>query len=197
LNQQSLTENQEPADLHAQAAPSPPSRLTLPRSPLAPTHLFDIPVYRCSEIEYAKEFAKQKQRYMQSFDKETTPQTYDKVEKSFIQTYWYPWKFNEVIGYVHLTVAGSPELRLKIAGDLFYVSAKRTVKGGKDKIFYRGKIYEHFVWPKHTSQQIYADLLEGFEKLSKRRYLNKRYLYLEDFRRIGPSTNWRQVLGLE
>jgi hypothetical protein len=97
----------------------------------------------------------------------------------------------------HLTFDGSPKSRIKIVGDLFYPRAKRIVRGGKGRVFGTGKIYEHFVWPQHTSQQIYKDLLCSLEGLSKKRPLDKRYLYLEDFCRFGPVINWRQIFGFE
>ena len=97
--------------------------------------LFDIPIYRCSEGKYGKEFSETERRYMQQFDRETAPISYAKIKSQFMETYWYPWKFNEIVGYIHLHVEHSPKIRVKIDGDLFYVKAKRIVKGGKGKIF--------------------------------------------------------------
>src|SRR5574341_807400 len=120
--------------------------------------LFDIPIYRCSETEYGKEFSEIEHRYMQGFDSEGAPISYAKIKKQFMETYWYPWKFNEIIGYIHLHVEHSPTVRVKIDGDLFYVKAKRIAKGVKSKILGMGKIYEYFVYPSSTSRQIYEGL---------------------------------------
>ena len=159
--------------------------------------LFDIPVYRCSEGEYGKEFSEIERRYMGRFDERGAPISYSKIHQQFMETHWYPWKFNEIIGYIHLHVEHSPTVRIKIDGDLFYVNVKRIGRGFKGKMFGIGKIFEHFVYEKNTSRQIYEGLVTGLEKLSHHRPLEKRYLYLEDFRRIGSLVDWRKLIGLE
>jgi hypothetical protein len=154
-------------------------------------HIIDIPVYRCTEVTHATEMENQRGRWLKGFDQQTAPQTYARVERRWEQEYWYPWKFNEIVGYIRLYHTGWRQVK----GDLHYVRAKRIVKGGKSKIYYRCKIFEHRASEKHTSRAIYEDLLRGLERLTARRSLQQHYLDLEAFRKFGPLIDWRQLLG--
>jgi hypothetical protein len=152
--------------------------------------IIDIPVYRCTEKMHSIEMANQRERWLKGFDQNTVPQTYALVERRFEQEYWYPWKFNEIVGYIRLYHTGW----LQVKGNLYYVRAKRIVKGVKSKIYYHCKIFEHRASPKQTSRAIYEDLLFGLERLTKRKPLQQRYLDLEAFRKFGPLMDWRQLI---
>jgi hypothetical protein len=152
--------------------------------------IIDIPVYRCTEKMHAIETEKQRERWLKGFDQNTVPRTYALVERRFEREYAYPWKFNEIVGYVCLYREGE----FHVKGNLHYVRAKRIVKGVKSRIYYHCKIFEHRASPKQTSRAIYEDLLFGLERLTKRKPLQQRYLDLEAFRKFGPLMDWRQLM---
>ena len=154
-------------------------------------HIIDIPVYRCTEARHATEMESQRRRWLKDIDQQTAPQTYARVERWWQQEYWYPWKFNEIVGYIRLYHTGW----LQVKGNLYYVRAKRIVKGSKSKIYYCCKIFEHRASETHTSRAIYEDLFYDLEHLTAQRPLQQRYLDLEAFRKFGPLIDWRQLLG--
>jgi hypothetical protein len=152
--------------------------------------IIDIPVYRCTEGRHSIAMASQRERWMRGFDQKTTPQTYAHVERWFEREYWYPWKFNEIIGYVCLYHTGY----LQLKGNLHYVRAMHIVKGVKSKIYYCCKIFEYRASSKQTPQEIYEDLLHRLERLTERKPLQRRYLDLEAFRKFGHLIDWRQLI---
>lgn len=152
-------------------------------------YVFDIPVYRCDETTHYKEYEKIKKRELLPYSKSETPRAYGQVEKRVEQEYWYPWKFNDIVGYLRLFIDGH-----RIKGDLFYAKAKRVVRGGKGKIFYYGKIYEYTPRITDTSIEIFENTFSELQKL-KDPPLNRRHLDLEEFSRLGKLVDWKKLLA--
>ena len=154
-------------------------------------YIFDIPVYRCDEITHSKEYEEIKTKKLLSFNKDTTPLAYTSMEQWIEQEYWYPWKFNEIVGYLRLFIDGH-----RIKGDLHHIKARKLRRGTSGKIFYYSKIFEYTPNLSDASLIIYNNLLNNL-RLLKHPPLHRRYLDLDGFIKYGKFVDWRKLLDAQ
>ena len=154
-------------------------------------YIFDIPVYRCDEMTHHKEYEKIKERKLKPFSKDDTPLAYTNMKQWVEQEYGYPWKFNEIVGYLRLFIHGN-----RIKGDLHHIKVRYPRRGTKGKIFYQGKVFEYTPKLSDTSLMIYEGLLDSLRQL-KHPPLHRRYLELEEFVKYGKFVDWRNLIEAE
>ncbi|MBM3134699.1 MAG: hypothetical protein FJZ89_05300 [Chloroflexi bacterium] len=103
------------------------------------------------------------------------------------------WRYTQVIGWIRLYVLGN-----QIRGDTWFVDAKRIDREMNRKRFrHCEKAFELSFFPEDSSLDIYSQVCDALEKLTKEKPFKARYLDLEAFHNAGPFVNWRGLLGLE
>lgn len=157
-------------------------------------HFFEIAIYRCRVETHTHEQERAKQKYMEFFEasRESAPSSYERASSWFDSEHWYPWQYNEVIGWLRLYTLGS-----QIRGELWMAKAKRHVAGGRRRFFYMGKAFELHTFPSQTDGEIQAEVMQELEQFSKEPSRRSRYLDLECFEVAAPAINWRKLVGFE
>ena len=101
---------------------------------IGPQHFFfEIPIYRCTLDAHTEFIAREKDSYLRyvGADPINTPDSYASALASFERERWYPWRFNEVVGWIRLYRYGS-----QIRGELWFVRSKRLVPRGQKNYEY-------------------------------------------------------------
>lgn len=88
-------------------------------------YFFDIPIYRCTIDKHTDELDKEKQKHLQHLVDLHGPEvkdsrSYEWAEHYFDRERWYPWRYNEIIGWIRLYILG-PQIR----GELWFLKAKK------------------------------------------------------------------------
>jgi hypothetical protein len=149
-------------------------------------YYFEIPIYRCNQDTHTKEMESQLKEYTNEEIKEVAPESYQHWINYFHRSMWYPWKFNEAIGWICLYIFGS-----QIRGDYFLITSKRIGKGTRNKRFkFYGKAFEHSLPRNLSSSEIYQEITIALNMLKKNRPFKNRYLDLSSFETIGQFVDW-------
>jgi hypothetical protein len=157
-------------------------------------YVFDIPIYRCRIDKHTREFEDEKTKFFSPLFK-YGPEVIHSQSYAFQQNYfdrekWYPWRFNEVIGWIRLFT-----LEDQIKGELWFVKAQRIRKGLKKKsIHYVGEAFRLWRFPKKSSTQIYEKLCSILDRILAEEPLKGRYVDTELFHNIGPYVDWKKLL---
>jgi hypothetical protein len=153
-------------------------------------YFFEIPIYRCDPDTHTKEMSDKEIEFTREEWKDTAPISYQNMINHFHESVWYPWKFNEVIGWLCLYIMGS-----QVRGEYYFDTAKRINKGIRIKKFkYVGKAFEHSLKFSLTSQEIFNEIILELEKLNfRRKPLKKRYIDLETFKTVGQFIDWKTL----
>jgi len=161
-------------------------------------YFFDIPIYRCPVEKHTQELDNAKKARLQNLIDIHGPEvmkseSYKWVANDFDRVEWYPWRYNEVIGWIRLYAAGS-----QVKGELWFTNAKRIRRDLKrNRIYYRGKAFERTIRKNQASTEIIKIICEELAIQEKKYPVKGRYLDIETFCRIGEFINWRQLLRLE
>ena len=158
-------------------------------------YVFEIPVYRCSRDKHAMEMERNRERIaerLRRYGGNGLPSGFfEECVQRFHAREWYPWKFNEIVGWIRLYVLGR-----QIRGETWFIRAKRIRRDLKRKrIFYVGKAFEVDISPSDTSQEIFEAILAELKKLSAEKLFRGRFIDLETFVNVGPYINWVELLG--
>jgi hypothetical protein len=159
-------------------------------------YFFDIPIYRCPIEKHTTEMDKEKQRLLnlglQGWG-ELLESYASRLEAFFDSSLWYPWRFNEIVGWVRLYALGS-----QIRGEWWFVKARRIRKSKKKKLVYHsGKAFEHHFDPDTSRNDIYEAVCSELEQLCSEKPFRNRYMDLETFHNAGPFINWRQLISFD
>jgi len=85
---------------------------------------FEIPIYRCSKSVHTNFMEKRKNQINESIPRNLYPESNMARVSLFNDSEWYPWRYNEIVGYLNLYIFGS-QFRI----DLWRVDKKRFNKG--------------------------------------------------------------------
>lgn len=154
-------------------------------------YYFEIPIYRCDLGTHTKEMkAKEKEFTIEEY-KDSAPISYQNMIDHFHRDIWYPWKYNEVIGWICLYIMGT-----QIRGDYYFTSAKRIGKGIRKKRFnYYGKAFEHSLTRNLSSNEIYQEIINELEHLNKNnKSFKNRHIDLKSFKIIGEFVDWKLLV---
>lgn len=155
-------------------------------------YFFYVPVYRCSFDKFSSDFENWKNMELEKIAelKNTAPGTYE-ISKNIIEKHFYPWYFNEVIGWISLFVLGE-----QIRGDYFFIPNKRINKGIiKKKFNCYGKAFEISIYRNEDSHIIFNKVRDAINELSAESPFKKRHIDLQTFDRTFKFVDWRKLLN--
>lgn len=157
-------------------------------------HFFEIGIYRCPIDQHTDELARDKQKYLEPLEriKSVASESYANAGDWFDREHWYPWRYNDVIGWLRLYRLGS-----QIRGELWFVKAKQITRGLKKHFFYLGKAFELSFHPSQSEEDIRIEVLTELRRVAGERPIKGRYLDLECFLAASPMLRWRAILGFE
>lgn len=113
-------------------------------------------------------------------------------EQHFWEIYGGPWQYNQVIGWIRLSVLGS-----QLRGYLWNMTGKRFRRKSRNQIKRIGKVFEIDVTPDESSEQIRVKIEQELERLQKEWCKKKRFLDLECFRSLTPCIDWRKLMDMK
>lgn len=159
----------------------------------ADRYFFEIPIYRCSPDQHTSWLAEEKRKCLQPFEetRDTAPESLAISKQWFDEWHWYPWRYNETIGWLRLYALGT-----QIRAELWYVKAKRIVRETRKRIFFVGKEFEISFCLTDPNTEIGNVVLERLRDLKRQPLFRKRYIDLECFEVVAQHLDWKGLLKL-
>jgi len=157
-------------------------------------YFFDIPIYRSSIEKHTQELDDDKNKRLQNIvdihgSDVIHSESYKWIGDHFDRTQWYPWRYNEVIGWIRLYRLGS-----QVRGELWFTNAKKIRRDLKRKrIFYIGKAFERYLHKNMSSNEIFETICSELEYQKKQPPMKGRYLDMNMFLRTGRFINWKEL----
>lgn len=102
----------------------------------------------------------------------------------------YPWKFNEIIGWVLLNIDGEI-----FSGELFYKEGKRVTKGSKSKVVYNSEAFRFDIFKEMNNITIYSKILTELKALNKKSLTKGRFIDTSRFETVGEYINWKKLFA--
>jgi len=156
-------------------------------------HFLEIPIYRISQVEFAKQYDRDVTKHVELLVNETplSSDQIDKIRGIYAKEYGGPWQYNQAVGWLRLFVLGS-----QIRGDLWMSSRERYMR--RSTRDFGPLVGDYFNVPCSRTQSsaeirdaVESELLE-FE----RSYRNGRLvLDLECFHELADHIDWRNLLN--
>jgi len=148
-----------------------------------------IPIYRCAIEQHSYEMESAKKCLVKSCRAEEDSESKRIIENAFDRDTWYPWKYNEIVGWVNLEISGD-----KLTGELWYVKRKVSRKLIKKRYYYQGKAFEVFLNHVHGQSEIAERIFESFTKWWKTSMHSKqRYIDINELRAGLSFIDWPRV----
>jgi hypothetical protein len=161
-----------------------------------PVYFFEIPIYRCSEERFLSRRDKALVEHLKwladviGVSRERAPVNYNNTESSFIDSYGGPWRYNQIIGWLRMSVGCS-----SIAADLWLCDAKRYARRMRYKRFYyRGTVLVAQSLRDLSSERILFQIMSRLREYNLAWRKRRIVLDLDCLARIGPSVDWRSML---
>ncbi|MCI5227624.1 MAG: hypothetical protein D3918_13430 [Candidatus Electrothrix sp. AX2] len=158
-------------------------------------YIFDIPIYRCDIDKHTHESENEKKKYQSLVvdahgEEAIGSDSYLRMGERFDRDHWYPWQFNEIIGYIRIYAIG-----YHVKGELWLTRAKKIRRDLKNKkIFYRGKAFEHRCFYQ-SSEDIFNSIQSEIVAIQNQQEFKKRFVDLSQFLEIGPFIDWPGLLA--
>lgn len=147
---------------------------------------FEIPIYRCTFEKHSEDMEKKYQEFASKcymIDKKDIDYFFSQLNIC------YPWKYNEIIGYLNLYILGN-QLRI----DYWKVNKKRYNKGITLKKYkFVGKALEAVIPEKLNSIEIMNFINTELLNLSNAEF-KKYHFDLETFTNISNFVNWKELI---
>ncbi|MEO9211166.1 MAG: hypothetical protein ABI208_08705 [Ginsengibacter sp.] len=159
--------------------------------------LFEIPVYRLDPASFENELQKELNRRcnpLTTFENlfpKNSKEKYDVHRRELEFHISYPWKFNEIIGFVLLNID-----REIFSGEVFYKEGKRVVRGSKSKINYKEEAFRFDITDEMTDLDIYSRILTDLKGMTKKKITKGRYIDTHRFETVGKYINWRKMFAV-
>lgn len=155
-------------------------------------YFFDIPIYRCSPDQHESWLAEEKRENLQPFEetRDTAPESLVIAKQWFDEWHWYPWRYNETVGWLRLYALGA-----QIRADLWYVKAKRVVRETRKRIFFVGKEFEISFRLTDPDTEIGIAVLKRLHDLKRQSLFRKRFIELECFEVVARHLKWNELLN--
>lgn len=157
--------------------------------------LFEIPIYRLSPEEFEEELEKELDRicmplkeFEELFEKDAV-QKYEAHRHALKLHIEYPWKFNEIVGWLLLT--SDSEI---FSGELFYKRGKRIVKGSTSRIDYREVAFRFDIKDSWTDKVVYNRILAELKGLNQNTLTKNRYIDTNSFETVGEYIRWNKLI---
>jgi|GEM_PF-4496923 len=168
-------------------------------------NFFDIPIYRCSPEVLEEEFETAKRKYVDNAKKavKEPDASFDELlENHFVNENWYPWHYNEIIGWLEL-YAMIDEQRIRIGANIYFINNLRICRSNKRRIitpygfrkdgskrFHSPVIFEFQLTEPYDNKTIFEKLTGALENLMNRAVFKSRYVELNKFFEIGRFVDW-------
>lgn len=149
---------------------------------------FEIPIYLCNEDKHNDDMTKYKTRLLGPLSEH--PQSYATAETRFDETEWYPWPYNETIGWIQLSIH-----RTEIKADLYFVKAKAIRRRMTKRFYWIDEEFAIDVFPEHSSVEIYNAICTKLDEFRTKKPYRKWHLHTEAFRNIGSFVDWRGLVN--
>ncbi len=155
-------------------------------------YFLDLPIYRLSLDQHTAELKAEKKKTLAPLrkHKKSAPESYAHADAWFDRYSWYPWRYNEIIGWLRLYALGT-----QIRGELWGVKAKRITRKMRKKFFYVGKAFEVSFRNDDSDARIAREVAKKLKEFSRESSMRKRTLDLECFHTVAPALYWRLLLG--
>jgi hypothetical protein len=149
---------------------------------------FEIPIYRNSLNKHTAEQQAEKDAFAKPENKLIAPESYKSMENYFHMELWYPWRYNEVIGYLNLFIMGN-----QFRADYWKVKKRRFNRGiTKKKFMYYGKAIEKNIPKNATSEQIFELMKIAIIECNKHDFKNF-HVDLSTFNVMGAFVDWKEL----
>jgi hypothetical protein len=160
--------------------------------PITNQYFLDIPIYRCQLEKHTKELATKKTQFLAPLlkTKDIAPVSYSNAELWWSEKKWYPWKFNEIIGWLRLFVFSN-----QIRGELWRTRTKRIFPKSNSVIFYVGNVLEHAFIQEQSDSEISDEVTAELLLFQKRKNMKGRFLDLECYYSLISNIDWHKILG--
>lgn len=154
--------------------------------------IFEIPIYRITKDEFYKETEKKKNQLENEL-----PKLSEKTVNNLLNLYKYPYKYNEVVGYIELYVCGT-----QIRADYWYCTVpgqkrhkKRLNRGiTKKEFFWFGKKLEIGINQSLSNDEIFKLIIDSLKNLNRQGIFQKRYFDIEQLLTIGKYIDWKGLI---
>lgn len=149
---------------------------------------FEIPIYRINQAKHTIEQEEELKKVADPQIKATAPESYKSAENYFHRELWYPWRYNEVIGYLNLFIMGT-----QFRADYWKVKKQRYNRGITAKKFqYWGKAIEKQIPKNATSEEIFQVMKDAITECQKTDF-KQFHFDLSVFNVIGLFVNWKEL----
>lgn len=154
-------------------------------------YYFEIPIYRCDRETHTKEMEIKESEYGVEEFKEVAPISYQNRINYFHRDVWYPWRFNEIVGWICLYIMGN-----QIRGEYYFITSQRIGKEIRKKRFlYYGKVFEKSLPSNLPSNEIFQLIIGEIERVNKNdKPFKGRHIDLKAFRTIGEFVDWKLLV---
>lgn len=156
--------------------------------------LFEIPIYRLDPGAFERELQRELDRIcnpltmFENLFPKNAKEKHEAHRHTLELHISYPWKYNEIIGWILLSVG-----RQIFSGELFYKEGKRVSKGSKSKINYKNEAFTFEILNEMTDLDIYSRILTELKDLSKKPFTKGRFIDLNRFETVGKFVNWKNL----
>ena len=164
-------------------------------------YFLDMPIYRCSKLQYKEELNELKSKIRKETERSKRDFKNDSLyEKELVDVLFYHesyiYDYNEVIGWLKFYIEGS-----QIRGDLYYECSKhsreiktRFRRGIRTKQFaYREDFFIFYVGREDDSDLIFKKFVLQLKKVNKLKF-KRRYFDLEIIENIGRFLDFRKLI---
>lgn len=151
-------------------------------------NIFNIPIYRTSIDKFEEELKKDK---LKKEDFKQIDWNYVERMNYILDTLWFPWKFNEIIGYIRISLT-----RTDIEGALYLGNYKRIRRNYQNrKIKYQNTLFRINYTSLRKSTEIFEILKKEIEKIVKQEHsLKNRYVDIDSYESIAKYIDWQKVI---
>jgi hypothetical protein len=155
----------------------------------------DLPVYRVTSQEHSQRLADDLRQHMRQAEESTPPQLFDPDfhKRLWEQAQSYPWRFNEIVGWIGLYTFGGTQIR----GDLSFTTQRRLMPRGRKDFRYVRDLFRIEVHEDEDSASIYSRLRSALDQAASTERLRRRFVDISALDAIGQCLDWRQLLARE
>jgi len=161
--------------------------------------LFEIPIYRISPTSFDSELEKKLDRLtfpnpLSSFEEHYAPEKakekYQEYRDKHQSDIAYPWKFNEIIGWILLNIDSDI-----FSGELFLKKGERIGKSSRRRISHKDEAFRFDVTQQMTNMDIYSRVMTNLKNLKGQGILKKRFIDMNRFETVGKYLNWKKMFA--
>jgi len=151
----------------------------------------EIPVYRCPPDAHEQWVQHERIKWQApaAVVAGEDSESFRSATNYFDSKIWYPWRYNELIGFIRLYVCGS-----QVRGELWKRRAKRQTRFPRQAFYIVGDLFQSETSFLQSNDAIANALIAALEACGRERALQGRYLDLEPFRRMAAHTDWRRLI---